>query len=173
MPGAHRTPHTARRFGRPGDESLASAGALAAPAEADPADAGTRALDGYDDVRSILFLKVRKPGATRLPSARGSLRPAYRKGSHGGHTVDGAHPSRRRRGEQRQGRCAGGRSPVGRRARCGDRRRDAVRVRAAPARAVPLAVGALGRGVGTARGRGGCGMDGDGQGAVGLRAARR
>ncbi|MEU3423095.1 hypothetical protein AB0F39_31875 [Streptomyces murinus] len=47
--------HTARRFGRLGDESLALVKALAARAEADPADADGRALDGYDDVRSFLF----------------------------------------------------------------------------------------------------------------------
>ncbi|MGM0349426.1 hypothetical protein [Streptomyces sp. Adlamb9] len=47
--------HTARRFGRLGDESLALVRALAARAEADPADVDGRALDGYDDVRSFLF----------------------------------------------------------------------------------------------------------------------
>ena len=48
--------HTARRFGRLGDEALALAKSLAARAEADPADVDGRALDGYDDVRSFLHL---------------------------------------------------------------------------------------------------------------------
>ena len=48
--------HTARRFGRLGDEALALAASLAARAEADPSDVDGRALDGYDDVRSFLHL---------------------------------------------------------------------------------------------------------------------
>ncbi|MCW7989535.1 hypothetical protein XF35_30910 [Streptomyces platensis subsp. clarensis] len=48
--------HTARRFGRLGDEALALAQSLAARAEADPTDVDGRAVDGYDDVRSFLQL---------------------------------------------------------------------------------------------------------------------
>ncbi|MDX2847280.1 hypothetical protein PV342_02075 [Streptomyces sp. PA03-3a] len=48
--------HTARRFGRLGDEALALAASLAARAEGDPSDVDGRALDGYDDVRSFLHL---------------------------------------------------------------------------------------------------------------------
>ncbi|RKN41251.1 hypothetical protein [Streptomyces hoynatensis] len=49
--------HTARRFGRLGDEALALARSLAARAEADPADVDGRARDGYDDVRNFLRLR--------------------------------------------------------------------------------------------------------------------
>ncbi|MDX3355416.1 hypothetical protein PV703_19305 [Streptomyces sp. ME01-24h] len=45
--------HTARRFGRLGDEALALAVSLAARAEADPSDVDARAQDGYDDVKSF------------------------------------------------------------------------------------------------------------------------
>ncbi|MFJ5220476.1 hypothetical protein ACIP98_38060 [Streptomyces sp. NPDC088354] len=48
--------HTARRFGRLGDEALALVKSLASRAEADPTDVDGRALDGYDDVRSFLHL---------------------------------------------------------------------------------------------------------------------
>ncbi|MET9844614.1 hypothetical protein [Streptomyces ossamyceticus] len=48
--------HTARRFGRLGDEARALAKSLAARAEADPSDVDGRALDGYDDIRSFLHL---------------------------------------------------------------------------------------------------------------------
>ncbi|WP_330231386.1 hypothetical protein OHA40_02205 [Nocardia sp. NBC_00508] len=48
--------HTARRFGRLSDESLALVKSLAARAEADPSDVDGRAVDGYDDVRSFLHL---------------------------------------------------------------------------------------------------------------------
>ncbi|MEU6617475.1 hypothetical protein [Streptomyces parvus] len=48
--------HTARRFGRLGDDALALAKSLAVRAETDPADVDGRALDGYDDVRSFLHL---------------------------------------------------------------------------------------------------------------------
>ncbi|WP_063814727.1 hypothetical protein [Nocardia fusca] len=48
--------HTARRFGRLGDDALALVKSLAARAEADPSDVDGRALDGYDDVRSFLHL---------------------------------------------------------------------------------------------------------------------
>ncbi|MGA5470785.1 hypothetical protein [Streptomyces arboris] len=48
--------HTARRFGRLGDEALALVESLAARAQADPTDVDGRALDGYDDVRSFLHL---------------------------------------------------------------------------------------------------------------------
>lgn len=48
--------HTARRFGRLSDESVALARSLAARAEADPSDVDGRALDGVDDVRSFLHL---------------------------------------------------------------------------------------------------------------------
>ncbi|MEU8699482.1 hypothetical protein AB0C61_17805 [Streptomyces sp. NPDC048680] len=48
--------HTARRFGRLGDEALALAESLAARAEVDPTDVDGRALDGFDDVRSFLHL---------------------------------------------------------------------------------------------------------------------
>ncbi|SEG76280.1 hypothetical protein SAMN05216223_11071 [Actinacidiphila yanglinensis] len=48
--------HTARRFGRLGDEALALARSLAARADTDPEDVDGRALDGYDDVRSFLHL---------------------------------------------------------------------------------------------------------------------
>ena len=48
--------HTARRFGRLGDEAVALAHSLAARAEMDPADVDGRALDGLDDVRSYLHL---------------------------------------------------------------------------------------------------------------------
>ncbi|MFR9772352.1 hypothetical protein [Nocardia sp. SC052] len=48
--------HTARRFGRLSDESVASARSLSARAEADPSDVDGRALDGFDDVRSFLHL---------------------------------------------------------------------------------------------------------------------
>ncbi|MFE4974294.1 hypothetical protein ACFRAR_19565 [Kitasatospora sp. NPDC056651] len=48
--------HTARRFGRLGDEAVALARSLAARSEADPSDVDGRALDGYDDVRSFLRL---------------------------------------------------------------------------------------------------------------------
>ncbi|WP_327673816.1 hypothetical protein [Kitasatospora sp. NBC_00458] len=43
--------HTARRFGRLDDRSVALAEALAARAEADPADVDGRALDGLGDIR--------------------------------------------------------------------------------------------------------------------------
>jgi hypothetical protein len=46
--------HTARRFGRLGDEALALVKSLAMRAEADASDVDGRALDGYDDVRSFL-----------------------------------------------------------------------------------------------------------------------
>ncbi|MGW4089266.1 hypothetical protein [Nocardia sp. NPDC004750] len=45
--------HTARRFGRLSDESVALARSLAARAEVDPSDVDGRALDGFDDVRSF------------------------------------------------------------------------------------------------------------------------
>ncbi|WP_037573884.1 hypothetical protein [Phaeacidiphilus oryzae] len=48
--------HTARRFGRLGDEALALSESLAVRAEADPSDVDGLALDGYDDVRSFLHL---------------------------------------------------------------------------------------------------------------------
>lgn len=48
--------HTARRFGRLGDDAVALAKSLAARAEADPSDVDGRALDGYDDVRDFLHL---------------------------------------------------------------------------------------------------------------------
>ncbi|MGW5374693.1 hypothetical protein ACWESM_04580 [Nocardia sp. NPDC003999] len=48
--------HTARRFGRLSDESVALARSLSARAEADPSDVDGRALDGFDDVRSFLHL---------------------------------------------------------------------------------------------------------------------
>ncbi|RLV68699.1 hypothetical protein STAN_4223 [Streptomyces sp. CBMAI 2042] len=48
--------HTARRFGRLGDEALVLVESLAARAQADPTDVDGRALDGYDDVRSFLHL---------------------------------------------------------------------------------------------------------------------
>ncbi|MFJ4809380.1 hypothetical protein [Streptomyces longwoodensis] len=48
--------HTARRFGRLGDEALALVHSLAARAEADPQDVDGRALDGLDDTRSFLHL---------------------------------------------------------------------------------------------------------------------
>ena len=48
--------HTARRFGRLGDEALAVVRSLATRAEADPSDVDGRAVDGYDDVRSFLHL---------------------------------------------------------------------------------------------------------------------
>ncbi|MER7584345.1 hypothetical protein [Kitasatospora sp. NPDC097691] len=48
--------HTARRFGRLGDDALALARSLAVRAETDPADVDGRALDGYDDVRGFLRL---------------------------------------------------------------------------------------------------------------------
>jgi hypothetical protein len=48
--------HTARRFGRLGDEAIALAVSLAARAEADPSDVDARAQDGYDDVTSFLNL---------------------------------------------------------------------------------------------------------------------
>ncbi|MFH8882284.1 hypothetical protein [Streptomyces californicus] len=48
--------HTARRFGRLGDEALALVESLAARAEAEPTDVDGRAVDGYDDVRSFLHL---------------------------------------------------------------------------------------------------------------------
>ncbi|WP_280424281.1 hypothetical protein [Nocardia carnea] len=48
--------HTARRFGRLGEEAVALAKSLAARAEADPSDVDGRAVDGYDDVRSFLHL---------------------------------------------------------------------------------------------------------------------
>ncbi|MFF5760691.1 hypothetical protein ACFY7A_35295 [Streptomyces longwoodensis] len=48
--------HSARRFGRLGDEALASVRSLAARAEADPQDVDGRALDGLDDVRSFLHV---------------------------------------------------------------------------------------------------------------------
>jgi hypothetical protein len=46
--------HTARRFGRLSDDAQALAESLAARAEADPSDVDTRAVDGYDDIRSFL-----------------------------------------------------------------------------------------------------------------------
>ncbi|MFF3488401.1 hypothetical protein ACFYXC_34770 [Streptomyces sp. NPDC002701] len=46
--------HTARRFGRLGDDALALAESLAVRAGADPRDVDSRAIDGYDDVRSFL-----------------------------------------------------------------------------------------------------------------------
>lgn len=48
--------HGARRFGRLSDEALALAQSLATRAEADPSDVDGRAVDGYDDVRSFLYL---------------------------------------------------------------------------------------------------------------------
>ncbi|ONF67415.1 hypothetical protein AVR91_0221920 [Amycolatopsis keratiniphila subsp. keratiniphila] len=48
--------HTARRFGRLGDEAVKLAESLASRAEADPADVDGRAMDGFDDVRSFLGL---------------------------------------------------------------------------------------------------------------------
>lgn len=48
--------HTARRFGRLGDEAVKLAESLACRAEADPADVDGRAMDGFDDVRSFLRL---------------------------------------------------------------------------------------------------------------------
>lgn len=48
--------HAARRFGRLSDEALALAKSLAARAEADPSDVDSRAVDGYDDIRSYLHL---------------------------------------------------------------------------------------------------------------------
>ncbi|GGP93906.1 hypothetical protein GCM10010278_84920 [Streptomyces melanogenes] len=48
--------HTARRFGRLGEDALALAELLAVRAEADPTDVDGRAVDGYDDVRSFLHL---------------------------------------------------------------------------------------------------------------------
>jgi hypothetical protein len=48
--------HTARRFGRLSDDALALAESLAVRAEADPTDVDSRAIDGYDDVRSFLHL---------------------------------------------------------------------------------------------------------------------
>jgi hypothetical protein len=48
--------HTARRFGRLGDEALELAKSLAARAEADPSDVDGRAVDGFDDIRSFLHL---------------------------------------------------------------------------------------------------------------------
>lgn len=48
--------HTARRFGRLSEDALALVETLAARAEADPSDVDTRAIDGYDDVRSFLHL---------------------------------------------------------------------------------------------------------------------
>ncbi|MEU5811567.1 hypothetical protein [Streptomyces sp. NPDC047718] len=48
--------HTARRFGRLGEEALALVESLAARAEADPSDVDGRALDGWDDARSFLHL---------------------------------------------------------------------------------------------------------------------
>jgi hypothetical protein len=48
--------HTARRFGRLGDEAVALAHSLAARAEVDPADVDGRALDGLDDVKDFLHL---------------------------------------------------------------------------------------------------------------------
>ncbi|MFB7032405.1 hypothetical protein ACFCXG_37755, partial [Streptomyces sp. NPDC056295] len=48
--------HTARRFGRLSDDTLALAESLAVRAEADPTDVDGRAVDGYDDVRSFLHL---------------------------------------------------------------------------------------------------------------------
>ncbi|WP_259464469.1 hypothetical protein [Streptomyces sp. TLI_171] len=49
--------HTARRFGRLSADALALAKSLAGRAETDPTDVDTRALDGYDDVRSFLHLR--------------------------------------------------------------------------------------------------------------------
>ncbi|MFJ8028293.1 hypothetical protein [Streptomyces sp. NPDC096311] len=48
--------HTARRFGRLGDEAVALACSLAARAEVDASDVDGRALDGLDDVRSFPHL---------------------------------------------------------------------------------------------------------------------
>ncbi|GHA91739.1 hypothetical protein AB0K86_22510 [Streptomyces clavifer] len=48
--------HTARRFGRLGDDGLELVKSLAARAESDPTDVDGRALDGFDDVRSFLHL---------------------------------------------------------------------------------------------------------------------
>ncbi|MFE9907731.1 hypothetical protein [Streptomyces clavifer] len=48
--------HTARRFGRLGDDGLALVKSLAARAESYPTDVDGRALDGFDDVRSFLHL---------------------------------------------------------------------------------------------------------------------
>ncbi|MFE9686562.1 hypothetical protein [Streptomyces sp. NPDC006285] len=49
--------HTTRRFGRLSDDALALAESLAVRAEADPRDVDSRAIDGYDDVRSFLHLR--------------------------------------------------------------------------------------------------------------------
>lgn len=48
--------HTARRFACLSGEALALAQLLAERAEANPSDVDSRALDGYDDVRSFLHL---------------------------------------------------------------------------------------------------------------------
>ncbi|MEV7357069.1 hypothetical protein [Kitasatospora sp. NPDC091276] len=48
--------HIARRFGRLSDEALDLARSLAQRAAADPADVDGRALDGYDDIRTFLYL---------------------------------------------------------------------------------------------------------------------
>ncbi|MFD7022520.1 hypothetical protein [Promicromonospora sukumoe] len=49
--------HTARRFGHLSAEAVALVHALAARAEADPADVDGRALDGLDDVKDYLHLR--------------------------------------------------------------------------------------------------------------------
>ncbi|MGW2092872.1 hypothetical protein [Promicromonospora sukumoe] len=49
--------HTARRFGQLSAEAVALVHALAARAEADPADVDGRALDGLDDVKEYLQLR--------------------------------------------------------------------------------------------------------------------
>jgi len=46
--------HTARRFGRLGDQAIAIVESLVARAEANPSDVDGRALDGRDDVRWYL-----------------------------------------------------------------------------------------------------------------------
>ena len=46
--------HTARRFGRLGDQAIAIVESLAARAEADPSDVDGPVLDGRDDVRWYL-----------------------------------------------------------------------------------------------------------------------
>jgi hypothetical protein len=48
--------HTARRFGQLSDEAFALVKSLATRAEADPTDVDGRACDGFDDVRSFLYL---------------------------------------------------------------------------------------------------------------------
>ena len=46
--------HTARRFGRLGDQAVALVRSLAARAQADSSDVDGRALDGLDDVQCFL-----------------------------------------------------------------------------------------------------------------------